>query len=53
LLLSGLAVSLPGRRFAPPISRAADVIEALLVLSVIPLALAVMGVYGAIRGAVS
>lgn len=53
LLLSGLAVSLPGRRFAPPVSRAADVVEALLVLSVIPLALAVMGVYGAIRGAVS
>lgn len=53
IVLSGLAVSLPGRRYAPPVSRAADVLEALLVLSVIPLALAVMGVYGAIRGAVS
>jgi type VII secretion integral membrane protein EccD len=52
MLLSALAVSLPGRRYAPPMSRAADLLEALLVLSVIPLALAVMGVYGAIRGAV-
>ena len=43
----------PDRRYAPPWSRAADVVESLLVLSVIPLALAVMGVYGAIRLAVS
>lgn len=49
IVLFGAAVTLPGRRYAPPMSRAADVIEALLVLSVVPLALAVMGVYGAIR----
>lgn len=53
LVLFGLAVTLPGRRYSPPLSRAVDVFESLLVLSVIPLALAVMGVYGAIRGAVS
>jgi hypothetical protein len=44
------AVTLPGRRYAPPVSRAADLLESALVLSVIPLALAVMGVYGAARG---
>ncbi len=43
---------LPGRRYAPPWSRTADILETLLVLSVIPLALAVMGVYGEIRLAV-
>jgi type VII secretion integral membrane protein EccD len=53
LVLFGLAVSLPGRRYSPPMSRAVDMLESVLVLSVIPLALAVMGVYGAIRGAVS
>jgi len=49
VVLFALAVGLPGRRYAPPVSRAADVVESLLVLSVIPLALAVMGVYGAVR----
>ncbi|WP_375487570.1 type VII secretion integral membrane protein EccD [uncultured Jatrophihabitans sp.] len=49
LVALGLAVVLPGRRYAPPVGRAADVVESLLVLSVIPLALGVMGVYGAVR----
>lgn len=49
LVLLGLAVTLPDRRYSPPWSRGADLLESLLVLSVIPLALAVMGVYGAIR----
>ncbi len=53
VVLFALAVVLPGRRYAPPWSRAADIVESLLVLSVIPLALAVMGVYGALRSAVS
>ena len=53
VLLFVLATTLPGRRYAPPWSRSADVLESLLVLSVIPLALAVMGVYGQIRTAVS
>ncbi|SHG69778.1 type VII secretion integral membrane protein EccD [Jatrophihabitans endophyticus] len=50
LALFGCAVTLPGRRYSPPLSRTADIVESLLVLSVIPLALAVMGVYGAARG---
>jgi type VII secretion integral membrane protein EccD len=51
--LFGLTITLPGRRYTPPWSRAADIVESLLVLSVIPLALGVMGVYGAIRVASS
>jgi type VII secretion integral membrane protein EccD len=53
VVLFGLSITLPGRRYTPPWSRAADVLESLLVLSVIPLALGVMGVYGAIRTASS
>lgn len=53
VVLFALGVVLPARRYAPPWSRAADILESLLVLSVIPLALAVMGVYGGIRVAVS
>lgn len=49
LAMFWLVVVLPGRRYAPPSSRAADVIEALLVLSVLPLILGIMGVYGRIR----
>lgn len=49
IVLFALAVTLPGRRYTPPWSRAGDVLETLLVLSVIPLALTVMGVYGAVR----
>lgn len=49
VILFAIAVSLPDRRFAPPWSRAADIFESMFVLSVIPLALAVMGVYGSIR----
>jgi type VII secretion integral membrane protein EccD len=52
VVLFALAVVLPGRRYAPPWARTADILEALLVLSVVPLALAVMGVYGALRTAV-
>ncbi len=50
LVLVAFAVTLPGRRYSPALGRTADIIESLLVLSVIPLALAVMGVYGAARG---
>ncbi|HET6877273.1 MAG TPA: type VII secretion integral membrane protein EccD [Jatrophihabitans sp.] len=53
IVLLALAVVLPDRRYAPPWARTADLVESLLVLSVIPLALAVMGVYGAIRVAAS
>jgi type VII secretion integral membrane protein EccD len=40
---------LPARRLAPPWGRGADLLETALVLAVVPLVLAVMGVYGAIR----
>lgn len=50
VVLVAFAVTLPGRRYSPSLSRIADIVESLLVLSVIPLALAVMGVYGAARG---
>jgi type VII secretion integral membrane protein EccD len=53
MVLFTFAVVLPERRYTPPWARAADLIESLLVLSVIPLALAVMGVYGAVRVASS
>jgi type VII secretion integral membrane protein EccD len=43
------AVALPDRRLAPTWSRSADVVESMLILSVIPLALGVVGVYGAVR----
>ena len=49
LLTFWLVVVLPGRRYTPPSSRAADVVEALLVLSVLPLILGIMGVYGRVR----
>ncbi len=51
--LLAMAVALPERRYTPGWSRTADVVEAMLVLSVIPFALAVMGVYGRIRHGVS
>ncbi|WP_281178259.1 type VII secretion integral membrane protein EccD [Nocardioides jensenii] len=47
--LLALVVVLPGRRYAPPSGRAADIFESLLVLSVLPLILGTIGVYGQIR----
>jgi type VII secretion integral membrane protein EccD len=44
-----LAVALPERRLAPTWGRFADIVESMLILSVIPLALGVIGVYGAVR----
>jgi type VII secretion integral membrane protein EccD len=44
-----LAVALPDRRVAPTWGRFADIAESMLILSVIPLALGVIGVYGAVR----
>ncbi|KQY56344.1 MULTISPECIES: type VII secretion integral membrane protein EccD [unclassified Nocardioides] len=49
LAMLALVVVLPGRRYAPPTSRAADIFESLLVLSVLPLILGIVGVYGKIR----
>ncbi len=49
VVLLAISGTVPARQFPPTVSRAADVLESLLVLSVIPLALGVMGLYGAIR----
>lgn len=44
-----MAVALPERRLAPTWARFADILESMLILAVIPLALGVIGVYGAVR----
>lgn len=49
LILLSLVVVLPGRRYAPPSGRAADIFESLLVLCVLPLILGIIGVYAAVR----
>ena len=49
LVLIALVVVLPGRRYAPPSGRAADLVESLLVLSVLPLILGIIGVYAKVR----
>jgi hypothetical protein len=53
IALAGLclvfAVALPDRRLAPTWARFADIIESMLILSVIPIALGIVGVYGAVR----
>jgi len=43
------AVALPDRRLAPTWARFSDIIESMLILSVIPIALGIVGVYGAVR----
>jgi type VII secretion integral membrane protein EccD len=54
LVLAGVVIavslSLPGKRLSPFWGRTSDILEALLVVSVVPLALAVLGVYGYVRG---
>ncbi|MDT0202163.1 type VII secretion integral membrane protein EccD [Nocardioides sp. AE5] len=49
LLMFALVVVLPGRRYAPPSGRMADIVESLLVLAVLPLILGIIGVYSEIR----
>lgn len=49
LIFFAVAVVLPDRRIVPTWARFADIIESMLILSVIPLALGVIGVYGAVR----
>ncbi|MDR1998489.1 MAG: hypothetical protein LBQ06_00900, partial [Frankiaceae bacterium] len=51
LAVGALATSarLPGARLAPPWGRAADLLEGALVVAVLPLVLAVLGAYGAMR----
>ncbi len=44
-----IGVVFPQRRFSPPLRRAVDIGEAVLIGAVLPLALAVMHLYGAVR----
>lgn len=44
-----VAIVFPEQRFSPVLRRAVDTLEALLIVSVLPLALAVMGLYDAVR----
>jgi hypothetical protein len=44
-----IGVVFPEQRFSPVLRRAVDVLEALLIVSVLPLALAVMNLYGSVR----
>lgn len=50
MIVLGMCAVVPGRKLIPTWGRLADVLETLLVLSVIPLVLGMVGVYGAIRG---
>jgi type VII secretion integral membrane protein EccD len=45
-----VSLNLPGKRLSPFWGRTSDIVEALLVVTVVPLALAVLGVYGYVRG---
>ncbi len=49
-VLVAVGLNLPGKRLSPFWGRTSDIVEALLVVSVVPLALAVLGVYGYVRG---
>jgi hypothetical protein len=44
-----LGVVFPTRHFSPPLRRSVDIAEAILIASVLPLALAVMDLYRAFR----
>jgi type VII secretion integral membrane protein EccD len=44
-----IGIVFPEQRFSPVLRRAVDTLEALLIVSVLPLALAVMGLYDAVR----
>lgn len=45
-----LGVIFPGQKFSPPLRRTVDIIEAILIAAVLPLALAVMEMYAVFRG---
>jgi type VII secretion integral membrane protein EccD len=49
-LLVTAALRLPGRAVSPVTARIVDVLDAVLVAAVLPLVLAVLGVYGRVRG---
>jgi len=48
-----LGVVFPGQRFSPPLRRTVDIIEAVLIAAVVPLALAVMELYSVFRGLIT
>ncbi|GLY52267.1 type VII secretion integral membrane protein EccD [Lentzea sp. NBRC 102530] len=48
-----LGVIFPGQKFSPPLRRTVDIIEAILIASVLPLALAVMDMYQVFRGLIT
>ncbi len=49
-IVVGVGLWLPGHQPSPFWGRAADIVDMLLIVSLIPLALAVAGVFGAVRG---
>lgn len=49
-VLVATALRLPGHRVSPVWCRMADILDGLVVLSLIPVALNVLGVYGSVRG---
>jgi hypothetical protein len=58
LAIVALVVAIAGARYAerapsPYLARAADVLDALCVVSVLPIACAVLGLYGLARGLIS
>jgi type VII secretion integral membrane protein EccD len=48
-----LGVVFPGQRFSPPLRRTVDIVEAVLIAAVVPLALAVMDLYSVFRGLIT
>ena len=48
-----LGVIFPGQKFSPPLRRTVDIVEAILIAAVVPLALAVMDMYSVFRGLIS
>ena len=53
VVLLCLAETMPGRRIRPYWGRAVDILESLSAVAMLPLLLAVLGVYGAVRSLVS
>ncbi|PWK90021.1 type VII secretion integral membrane protein EccD [Lentzea atacamensis] len=48
-----LGVVFPGQKFSPPLRRTVDIIEAVLIAAVVPVALAVMDMYSVFRGLIN
>lgn len=48
-----LGVVFPGQKFSPPLRRTVDIVEAILIAAVVPVALAVMDMYAVFRGLIN